>query len=232
MPAADGLPERVRGDARPRRGRFPDRAGRRQRPGRPALHPGHDGGRDELGDPHGLGDRARLPVHRTVASRLRALAQPSPLADRPRRRSRAAEDDRVRPGVGRDEARVRAGLRLRRAGGRLGVHRRRLRRGDRAVGGDEPPGAVGDRPAAGVRGTPGAGAHHDARGRRGVRGARLVRARDADELRTGARAPGPDPALLAGVAQARLVPRPSVAHPPAARRADPEGPDLRARPER
>ena len=60
-----------------------------------------------------------------VAPRDRALAQPSALADRPRRRSRAAAADRVRPGLGRDQARVRAGVRLRRAGRRLGVHRAR-----------------------------------------------------------------------------------------------------------
>ena len=88
--------------------------------------------------------------------------------------------------------------------------------------------AAGDRSAARVRGPAGAGADHAARGRGRVRRARLVRARAADELRGGARAAGADAALLAGVAQARHVPRPSVAHLPAAQRADAEGADLRA----
>ena len=103
-----------------------------------------------------------------------------------------------------------------------------LRRGGRPLGGHGPGAAPGDRSAARVRGPAGAGAHHAARRRGRLRRARLVRARDADELRGGSRAAGPDAALLAGVAQARHVSRPSLAHLPAAQRAHAEGSDLRA----
>ena len=120
VPAEDGLAERVRRDPRPRCRRLPARPGRCERPGRPTLHPGHDGPRDELGDADGLGHRPRCAEHRAVASRHRALAQPPALADRPRRRPRDAADDRVRPGLGGDQARVRARVRLRRAGRRTG----------------------------------------------------------------------------------------------------------------
>ena len=121
-------------------------------------------------------------------------------------------DDRMCPGRGRDQARVRAGVRLRRAGRRLGVHRRRLRRGGCPLGGHGPAAATGDRSAARVRGPPGAGAYHAARRRGRLRRAQLVRAPHADELRGGSRAAGPDAALLAGMAQARHVSRPSLAH--------------------
>ncbi len=168
---------------------------RRQRSGGPALHPGDDGARDELGDAHGVGDRPRRALHRALASRHRALPQPPPLADRPRRRPRSAADDRVRPGLGGDQARVRARVRLRRAGGRLGLHGLGLQRGDRALGGHEPPAAAGDRSATRLRGAARAGPHDDARGRCRVRSARLVRPRDARELRGGARASRPGPSV-------------------------------------
>ena len=96
----------------------------------------------------------------------RALAQPSALADRPRRRPRAAAADRVRPGLGGDQARVRARVRLRRAGRRLGVHRLRLRRGGRPVGGHGPA-SCGWSPTCGSA----------SRGRAPGRGPRCARAR-------------------------------------------------------
>ena len=66
------------------------------------------------------------------------------------------------------------------------------------------------------------------RGRRRVRRARVGRAPAAPDLRGGLRPAGADGALLAGVAQARLVSRPPLAHLPAAQRADAQGTDLRA----
>ena len=72
-----------------------------------------------------MGDRARRAQHRSLAPRHRAVAQPPALAHRPRRRPRAAAADRVRAGLGRDQARVRAGVRLRRAGRRLVLRRLR-----------------------------------------------------------------------------------------------------------
>ena len=50
----------------------------------------------------------------------------------------------------------------------------------------------------------------------------------AGDLRGGLRPPGAHGALLAGVARARLLPRPPLAHLPAAQRADAQGPLLRA----
>ena len=72
--------------------------------------------------------------------------------------------DRVRPGLGRDQARVRARVRLRRPGGRLGYTGSGYNEAVRAVGGHEPPAAAGDRSASRLRGAARAGPDDDARG--------------------------------------------------------------------
>ena len=115
MRAANGLAERLRRDPRPRRRRLPAGARRRRwcppaaatcrarwcsrRAGRRAT--GWVIVRDVL-------------LHRALAPRGGALRQPPALADRLRRRARARAHGPVRPGVGGDPPRLRAGVRLRR----------------------------------------------------------------------------------------------------------------------
>ena len=115
--------------------------------------------------------------------------QPPALADRPRRRPRDAADDQVRAGLGGDQARLRAGLRLRRPGRRLVLHRLRVQRGGGALGGHGPRAAARHRSAPRLRGPAGAGADDAARGRGLVRRARLVEESAALDLRGGS---GPD----------------------------------------
>ena len=98
---------------------------------------------------------------------------------------------------------------------------RGLQRGGLRVRRAEEPAAAGHRPADGLRGPRGAGAHHAARGRDRVRVAVLVRARASPHLRGGLRPHGAHGRLLARVAQPRRLPRPPVARLPAAQRRSP-----------
>ncbi len=158
-----------------------------ERSRRPPLHPGDDGARDQLGDADGLGDRARRALHRALASRR-------PSARDSHRRSPTDYDadhvllrtDRVRAGLGGDQARLRAGVRLRRARGRLALRRTGLPRGDRELGGH------GHRSCAsstdlrlGFEGPRARARTMLQRGRRGVRRAGLVAASAAGDLRGG-----------------------------------------------
>ena len=112
--------------------------------------------------------------------------------------------------------------------GDVGVHRLRLPRGGRP-----PPRAADLQLRAHHRHEPGRGGpqghrpHDDEGGRHAVRGAVVVGAPPAAELRRGLRAPGVDRPPLAALARPRRVPRPPVAHLPPAQRAHAEGPLLR-----
>ena len=126
-------------------------------------------------------------------------------------------------------ARVRAGVRLRRARARLGVRRRRLRRGGRRRRGRRPRAAPDDRPAPRLRGRAA-----PARARRCARATRRSsRCRGPSTRRRG---PTTRPTSASCCTadywhewlDARRLPRPPVAHVPAAQRADAQGADLRA----
>ena len=227
VPAAGRLAERVRLDARPRRRLVPDRAHGRVGPGLAALPAGHDGPGDELEHRRGLGHRPRRAADRQLASRTRALPHPPPRPDRLRRRPRAAAHGPLRQRRGRDHARLRAGARLRPPAGAVGVHQRRLPRGQgdrRRLGRRAAP---DHRPAPRLRGGAGEGAPPDEGGRAGLLRAVLVRARAASDLRRGLQAPGVDRPPLAALARPRRLPRPPVAHVPAAQRAHAQGAHLR-----
>ena len=131
VPAALRRAERLRRDARPRGGRVPPRAAGPQGPQRPALRPGHDHPRDDLGHEDRLDHRPRRPARRPVAPHRGSLEDAPPLAHRLRRRPRPAAHDALRQRDGRDAPGVRARAATTAAPGHLGVHRHRLQRRDR-----------------------------------------------------------------------------------------------------
>src|SRR5262249_48236148 len=94
--------------------------------------------------------------------------------------------------------------------------------------GHGPKAAPNDRSAAWVRGPAGARANDAARGGGRVRRAGLVDPWTAGLLRGGRLAVSSDSAFLAGMAQARHVPRPPVALTSSALGADAQGSDVRA----
>ena len=95
-------------------------------PGARRYLPGHDGARDQLGNPDGLDDRPRRPVDRAVAPPGRPLGDVPPDADRLRGRACPAAHHPLRVGGGADAHGLRAGARLWAGPGALGVHGRRL----------------------------------------------------------------------------------------------------------
>ena len=205
------------------------RAGRHRGARGPPLPAGHDGPRDDVGHAHRLGHRPRRAADRAVAPRRRALAHAPPLADRHRRRPRAAAHDALRQRLASRCTWSASRAWTTAASASPGstpapatAWRSRTRRGRRDRS------CAHDRPAARLRGRPRPRAHDAARGRHGVRRADLDRARRARDLRRGLPAARLHRRLLARVARARRVPRPPVADVPAAQRADAEGPHLRA----
>ena len=194
----------------------------------PALPAGHDGPRDDVGHPHGLGHRARRAAHRALAPRRRALEHAPALADRQRRRPRAAAHDALRQRARRDAHGVRAARGLRAQVGHLGVRGAGLRQGGRTRRGRPRRADAEHGPAHRLRGRARPRAHHPARRRHRVRRAVVERPRRPGDLRRRLPPARVHRRLLARVAQPRRVPRPSVAHLPAAQRADAEGADLRA----
>ena len=132
-------------------GTFRFGAGRRQRARGAAIHPRDDGARDHLGDADGMGDRARCPRHRPLAPPHGAITHPHALPHRSRRRPRDAAPGRVRAGLGRDQPRVRACIRLRRPHRRLVLQRTWIHRGGGELGGNRPRAEAPDRPAPGFR---------------------------------------------------------------------------------
>ena len=227
MRAADGLAQRVRRDPRPRRRRLSAGPRRCGGPGRAPLPAGHDGAGDQLGHARRVDHRARRAADRPLAPRGRALHHPSPLAHRLRRRPRVAAPGAVRERRGAGEPRLRARVRLRPAVRRVGVHRAGLPRGAGHRLGQRSPSApeLGHEPG---RGGPARHrAYDDEGGRHAVRGAVLVRAPAAEELRRGLRAAGVDRPPLAALARPRRVSRPPLAHLPPAQRAHAEGTVLR-----
>ena len=228
VPAADGLPERVRGDAGPRRRPLPARARGRARAGRPPLPPRHDGAGDELGHARGLDHRPRRPPHRPLAPRGRPLRHPPARAHGLRRRPRppAHRPLRQRPGAGRDG--VRADVRLRPRARVVGVRERRLPRDGRPRARRRRRAAPHDRPEHRHRGP----ARHRAPPHEGRRGAVLravvERALPAAHDRRGRRGGYLDRPSLAALARPRQLPRPPVALRPPAQRAHAQGADLRA----
>ena len=220
------LAERVRGNPRPQRRRLPLRSRRCPRSGRPPLHPGDDGRRDQLEHRHRLGDRARHAAHGPVASRRHPRLDPQARPDRLRRRAHPPAHRSLRERRGADDHRLRAGLRLRAAPRPLGVHRGRLPTGrlpHRGVGrhadahlGHQPRlrGPACPRPDAGQG------------GRDSLRRPVVGPGRGADDVRGGVPPPGLDGAPLAALAGTRPLPGPSVACVPGAFGADPQGPHL------
>ncbi len=228
MPAALRLAERVRGDPRPRRRPLPDGPGRGRGARRPPLPAGDDGARDELGRPRRLARGARRPADRAVAPRGGALEHAPPLPDRLRRRSRLPADGALRERRGAGQRALRAVLRLRAGARALGVRRSGLPRGGGDRRGDRDDAAADDRHADRLRGTAGHGPDAAQGGRDPLRRAVLVGAPRAEDLRRRLRPARLDGAPLAALARPRRVPRPSLAHLPAAQRAHPEGPVVRA----
>ena len=157
-----------------------------------------------------------------------SLEHPPAHADGLRRRPRAAAHGALRQRRGPAGARVRAGVRLRRAGARLDVRRRRLPRGGRAADGHRPRAAHDLRPQPRHRGAARHGAPSDQGGRVALLRARVERAPGADDLRGRLPPARVDRAPLAALARPRRLPRPPVARRPAAPRAHAQGPDLRA----
>ena len=228
--APPGLPQHLRGDARPRRRQLPARTLGRAGAGRAALPSRQPDDRDHLADAYGLADRARRADDGPLAQRGRALQDPPALPHRHGRRALPAADRQVRQRIGGPVGDLRADVRLRQRGTGLGVRRDGVRRG-----GGHLPGRIGrdhaaadHRPAARDRGAHRPGAHPDDRGRQRLRRAQLVLAAAAADLRGGRRPDVAHLGVLAAVDHPGRVPRPPVADPPAAQRADPQGPDLRA----
>ena len=201
VPATAGLAERLQRDARPRRRCVPARPVRRDGPRRPSLPAGQPDGRDDLADPHRLADRPRRPVHGAVAQRRRAVAHPSALPDRLRRRALPAAHRAVRQRLGRPADDLRAG-RSTTAGVEpaLGVRRATATaRSWRPAEGIDVDAAPDHRPAARHRGRGRTRATRDGRGRQPLRRAVLVAAAAAAHLRRGRRAAAPDLGVLAAV---------------------------------
>ena len=228
MPAALRLAERLRLRARPRRRHLPAGAGRPRGAGRAPLPARDDGAGDELGDERRLDHRARRPPHRPLAPRARPLPHAPPGAHRLRRRPRAAAPDPLRERRGAGDARLRAALRLRPPERAVGVQRAGLSRGRLLGRGLRRYAQDHLRHEPRLRGAARHGPDADEGGRHPLRGARLVRAPGAEALRGGLRPARLDCAPLAALARPRAVPGPSVAHAPAARRADAEGALVRA----
>ena len=230
MRAAHGLAERLRRDSRSRCRQLPPRPGRRDGARRPPLPAGDDGARDELGDAHGLGDRPRRPVHRPLAPRG-ASARTVTGARRPTTTRSTCSLRTVKCVQGSAEMHLDCepafdygGLRPSGAYAGSGYHA--------ATAVSEGMDARAARSSTDLRlGFEGPRARARTMLREGdvaFVASRLVEAPAAGDLRGGLRAPGAHGALLAGVAQARHLPRPPLAHLPAAQRADAQGPDLRA----
>ncbi len=228
MPAAVRLAERLRRDPRPRRGDVPPRSGRRARAGGPALPPRDEHPRDELGHPRRLDHRARRPADRALASRGGSVAFAPALSDGLRRGARAAADGSLCERTGADEPRLLAALRLRPRDGAVGVSRRRLPRGGGARARLGDPAPADDEHAPRIRGAERDRADVDEAGRSRVRSALVVGSSGAADLRRGLRAPRVDGAPLAALARPRRLPRPPVAHAPAAERAHAQGALVRA----
>ena len=228
MPARPGGPLGLRRDARPQRRRVPARPRGRHDPRRPPLHPGHDDPADHLADPYRLDRRPRLPVGRPVVPHRPALEVAPAGTDRPRQRAHAHPRRALRLRQRRPHPRLRAGLRLRPQGRAVALDRRRLQR-RRCDGGQlRYRATAAERPADRLRGPAGAGPAHPARGRHLLRRDVVVRPAAADELRGGRRGLRAHRPVLARVAQPRALPRPPVAGLPAAQRAHPQGPVVRA----
>ena len=230
VPAPDGLAERVRLDPGPVGRRLPPRPGRDPRPGRPPVPARDDGAGDQLGHPDRVAGGARRADDGSLAPRERAVPHPPPDADRLRRRPRAAAHHPLRHRRGPGHVRVRAGLRLRPLPGDLVLHRPGLRAGDLPPGPRRPRGPADPdhRHAAGVRGRPGHGPDPDA-GRRGpLLRPVLDRPRAPVHLPGGTPAAAVDRPPLAALAGPGPFPGSSVEPVPAAQRADPEGPHVRA----
>ena len=233
MPAAARLAERVRRDPRPRR-RATSASGPPTStvPAARRYLPGHDGARDELGDADRLDHRPRRAAHRALAPRGRALAGPTAA-----RRPTTTPTTCCCARSGASTARCRSTLDCEpvfdygRAPGRLGVHRRRLRRRpSRARRGHRRSSCT---LTTDLRlGFEGGRAHARARCSRRASAASCALSwsehAPPTDLRRGLRAAGVDRAPLAALARPRPLPRPSVAQLPAAQRADAQGPDLRA----
>ena len=177
MPAAHGRAVDLRRDARPRRRPLQRLPAGPARARRPALPPGDEHPRDDLGDAHRLGHRRRPAADRPVAPRQGPLDLAPPLADRHGRRPRAAADDPLHQRARRDARRVRAAAGLRPARRDLGLRRRGLRDRHRARRGPGHRAAADDRPAPGLRARARPRALDAARGRPRVRRAQLDRAR-------------------------------------------------------
>ena len=94
--AAAGLPQRLRRDPGPRGRTFPAQPVRRGRPDRAPLPARQPDAGDDLADPDRLADRPRRPDDGALAQHRRAVPDPSPYADRLRRRARAAAHREVR----------------------------------------------------------------------------------------------------------------------------------------
>ena len=218
----------VRLAAGSRRGLLPGGPRGRRGARRAPLHPRHQRARDDLDEPDGLADRAGRPARGAVARRGGALQHPPPRADRRRRRARPAARGPLRAGCGRAPTRLRAELRLRPAGRRVGVHGGDLQRGG-CDGRGLRRGAQADyRPARGLRGAARPRAAHAARRGVRVRGALLERARAAAGRGGGRPADAPHREVLDRVAEPRRLPRPPVADLPPAKCAHAQGSDLRA----
>ncbi len=146
VPAAVRLAERVRGSARPRRGRLPARADRPAGAGRAALRAGLERARDELDDQDRLDDRPRRPRTGCRGARRTARAcAPASWGAQDAEHMLMRTVECVHGSI-EVEADLRARLRLRDRGGELEARRqggarrgRQRRRGDAAAARRHPP---------------------------------------------------------------------------------------------
>ena len=202
--------------------------GRGHRPRRPALRPRDARPGDDVADADRVArDPGRAP-RRSLVRRHAAGGRVRTAARRPRGRTRPAANRPMRERPRRAPDGLRALARLRAGRRDLGVRDRGLQPRARADRAGRPAAPADERPADGVRGQARAREHDDARRRRAVRRAVVVRPRTAAVLPGRRRPDVADAGVLARMAEPRRVPRPPVADPPAAQRAHAQGPHVRA----
>ena len=205
-------------------------ARRRDRPGGAALPPGHDGARDQLGLGVGLDHRPRRAADRaagTTSTTARTpTAAPPPTTTPTTCCSAPSAVSTARSSSCSTASPSSTTAATRPTGSTSGDG---YNEGCRAQQGRQRRAEAHHRPAPGLRGQPGDGAPPHEGGRDRLRRAVVVRARAARRTSTEAyERLGVDRPPLAALAGPRQLPRPSVAHVPAALRADAQGPDLRA----
>ena len=228
LPPTAGQPLGVRGDAGSRGRSLPARAGRCHRPRRSAVRPRDARPGDDVADADRMARDPRRPPRRSLVRRHAAGGRVRTATRRPRGRTHPAANRPVRERSRRAPDGLRSLAGFRTGGRHLGVRDRGLQPRALADRAGRPAAAPHERPADGVRGQARACEHDDARRRRAVRRAVVVRSRAAAVVRGRRRPDVADAGVLARMAEPRRVPGPPLADPPAAERAHAQGPHVRA----